>query len=205
ARRPRPRAGDVPRGAPQLRPLPGHQRRAVRPLAAADPRHAPRRPAPPLPRHPGPRRPPGARDSGRLRPLLRPARPRPGGAAVVAESAGRPPRTVRPAGRRPRPAARGLPRGHHPAQPRSADLPRGGTANGPQPRLRGKTREAGRGEPAAASGRTAMNPTQDQTPADAPRLFAAVQEYLGELEAGRRPDRRAFVARFPDLAEAMAP
>jgi serine/threonine protein kinase len=51
-----------------------------------------------------------------------------------------------------------------------------------------------------------MNPATDLVPAaDDPRLLGAVQEYLHELEAGRRPDRRAFAARFPDLAEAMAP
>jgi eukaryotic-like serine/threonine-protein kinase len=51
-----------------------------------------------------------------------------------------------------------------------------------------------------------MNPTPDLPPTDDdPRLLRVVQEYLGELEAGRRPDRRALAARFPDLAEAMAP
>jgi hypothetical protein len=41
--------------------------------------------------------------------------------------------------------------------------------------------------------------------ADDPRLLRAAQEYLAELEAGRRPDRRAFAARFADLGEALAP
>jgi serine/threonine protein kinase len=41
--------------------------------------------------------------------------------------------------------------------------------------------------------------------ADDPRLRRAVQEYLQDLEAGRRPDRRALAGRFPDLAEQMAP
>jgi serine/threonine protein kinase len=56
-----------------------------------------------------------------------------------------------------------------------------------------------------------MTPTPEggypapETGADDPRLLAAVREYLAELEAGRRPDRRAFAARFPDLAEAAAP
>lgn len=35
------------------------------------------------------------------------------------------------------------------------------------------------------------------------RLFRAVQEYLDELESGRRPDRRKWIARYPDLAEAL--
>jgi eukaryotic-like serine/threonine-protein kinase len=40
---------------------------------------------------------------------------------------------------------------------------------------------------------------------DDPRLRAAVQEYLRELESGRRPDRHEFAARFPGLEEAMLP
>ncbi len=47
-----------------------------------------------------------------------------------------------------------------------------------------------------------MNP---KPTAEDPRLLRAVQEYLEELEAGWRPDRRAVAARFPDLAEEMAP
>jgi hypothetical protein len=38
-----------------------------------------------------------------------------------------------------------------------------------------------------------------------PRLLAAVKQYQDELAAGQRPDRRAFAARFPDLAEALEP
>jgi serine/threonine protein kinase len=49
-----------------------------------------------------------------------------------------------------------------------------------------------------------MNPPPDE-PAEDPRLMRAVQEYLADLEAGRRLDRRAFAARYPDLAEAMLP
>jgi serine/threonine protein kinase len=40
---------------------------------------------------------------------------------------------------------------------------------------------------------------------DDPRLLRAAQDYLGELEAGRRPERAAFLARFPDLARELAP
>jgi serine/threonine protein kinase len=40
---------------------------------------------------------------------------------------------------------------------------------------------------------------------DDPRLRAVLQEYLHELEAGRRPDRRALAERLPELAGAMAP
>ncbi len=47
----------------------------------------------------------------------------------------------------------------------------------------------------------------DTQPADAipddPRLLQAVHEYLGELESGRRPDRRRWLERYPDLADAL--
>lgn len=35
---------------------------------------------------------------------------------------------------------------------------------------------------------------------DDPRLLEAVQEFLGELEAGRRPQRQDFLRRYPDIA-----
>src|SRR5690348_16806115 len=51
-----------------------------------------------------------------------------------------------------------------------------------------------------------MNSMPDPSLTDEdPRLLRAVQEYLQELEAGRRPDRRLLAERFPDLAEAMTP
>jgi serine/threonine protein kinase len=51
-----------------------------------------------------------------------------------------------------------------------------------------------------------MDPTTDaEDSADDPRLIRATQEYLAELEAGRRPQRTAFVARFPDLADQLTP
>jgi len=39
---------------------------------------------------------------------------------------------------------------------------------------------------------------------DDPRLMQAVQEYLAELEAGRRPNRREFLKRFPELQAPLA-
>src|SRR5260221_10417378 len=39
---------------------------------------------------------------------------------------------------------------------------------------------------------------------DDPRLMRAVQEFLDELEAGRRPSRQEFVRRYPDLAGPLA-
>src|SRR6516164_573080 len=51
-----------------------------------------------------------------------------------------------------------------------------------------------------------MSPAPNEPAADDdPRVLRAVQQYLDELEAGRRPNRRAFSNRFPDLAEAMTP
>ena len=38
---------------------------------------------------------------------------------------------------------------------------------------------------------------------DDPRLAQAVREYLKELESGQRPDRRRWLERYPDLAEAL--
>jgi serine/threonine protein kinase len=38
---------------------------------------------------------------------------------------------------------------------------------------------------------------------DDPRVTQALEEYLAGLEAGRKPDRQEFQARYPDLAEAL--
>ncbi len=37
-----------------------------------------------------------------------------------------------------------------------------------------------------------------------PRIVEVVEEYLAQLEQGQTPDRSAFVARYPELAEAIA-
>src|SRR5258708_1560926 len=50
-----------------------------------------------------------------------------------------------------------------------------------------------------------MNSIPDDPTAEDPRLLQAVQEYRTEVEAGRRPDRRAFADRFPELRDAMTP
>jgi serine/threonine protein kinase len=52
-----------------------------------------------------------------------------------------------------------------------------------------------------------MNPNPERPDAEPedPRLLRAAQEYLAELEAGRRPRRKEFAARFPDIADALAP
>jgi serine/threonine protein kinase/Flp pilus assembly protein TadD len=40
--------------------------------------------------------------------------------------------------------------------------------------------------------------------AEDPRVIAALEEYLAALEAGRRPDRREFLARYAEVAGALA-
>ena len=35
---------------------------------------------------------------------------------------------------------------------------------------------------------------------DDPRLLAAVREYMAALDAGGRPSRKEFLARYPDIA-----
>ena len=54
-----------------------------------------------------------------------------------------------------------------------------------------------------------MNATEDHCPAssaalDDPRVVAALREYLDALEAGDRPDRAAFVACHPSIADALS-
>ncbi|WP_020475373.1 serine/threonine-protein kinase [Zavarzinella formosa] len=47
-----------------------------------------------------------------------------------------------------------------------------------------------------------MKPTEDET--EDPRLIGIAREYLAELEAGRRPDRRAYEQRHLELQTAVA-
>jgi serine/threonine protein kinase len=47
--------------------------------------------------------------------------------------------------------------------------------------------------------------THPEPPADDPRVLRATQEYLAELEAGRRPRRAEFVARYPEVADQLPP
>jgi serine/threonine protein kinase len=53
----------------------------------------------------------------------------------------------------------------------------------------------------------ALSSRQDEDAADAPvqegKLFQAAQQYLRELEQGRRPDRQAWLARYPELVPAL--
>lgn len=49
-----------------------------------------------------------------------------------------------------------------------------------------------------------MNRAFNEVDEDDPRLLQLSREYLAELEAGRRPDRASFLARYPDLAEILS-
>src|SRR5580698_6753398 len=48
-----------------------------------------------------------------------------------------------------------------------------------------------------------MNDGPDELDDD-PRILAVSRDYLAELAAGRRPDRQSFLARYPELAEALS-
>jgi serine/threonine protein kinase len=50
----------------------------------------------------------------------------------------------------------------------------------------------------------ADNPATLDQALDDPRVFQAVQEYLVALEAGERPNRQAFLERFPDIRAPLA-
>ncbi len=54
--------------------------------------------------------------------------------------------------------------------------------------------------PSTQAGRGAI---ASDEPADDPEFLRAVQEYLDMLEAGRAPDRREYVRRFPALAQPL--
>jgi hypothetical protein len=49
-----------------------------------------------------------------------------------------------------------------------------------------------------------MSRAFDEIDEDDPRLLQLSREYLIELEAGRHPDRAVFLARYPELAEALS-
>jgi serine/threonine protein kinase len=49
-----------------------------------------------------------------------------------------------------------------------------------------------------------MTQSFDEIDEDDPRLLQVSREYLAELESGRKPDRSAYLTRFPDLADALA-
>src|SRR5437899_3109414 len=44
----------------------------------------------------------------------------------------------------------------------------------------------------------------EDTPQD-PELLAAVREYMNALDAGLRPSRREWLARYPEIAEQLGP
>ena len=94
------------------------------------------------------------------------------------------------------------------------DVSRGEPADGTLARQRRETLGARAGTTATRNGRRRMSRIPNNASAhgdfleptsipDDPRLAQAVQEYLKELESGRRPDRRQWLDRFPDLAEVL--
>ena len=52
-------------------------------------------------------------------------------------------------------------------------------------------------------GSSASGAPSAPTPDD-PRVVRALQEYLTAMEAGRKPDRREFQARYPELAQTLS-
>src|SRR5579883_3078661 len=64
---------------------------------------------------------------------------------------------------------------------------------------------AGRCPMSTAEGLQAFpNGTTEAEPSfDDPRLVRAVQEYLDAMEAGQRPSREEFLARYPEFAESL--
>lgn len=49
-----------------------------------------------------------------------------------------------------------------------------------------------------------MSTAPDDIDEDDPRLLQVSREYLAELEAGHRPDRQAYLTRYPELADALS-
>src|SRR5262245_13418876 len=49
-----------------------------------------------------------------------------------------------------------------------------------------------------------MKPAADELASEDSRLLEAARDYLAEVEAGRIPDRAAYIARYPDLASELA-
>lgn len=47
-------------------------------------------------------------------------------------------------------------------------------------------------------------PSDDGDFGDDPRILAVVEEYMQELEAGRAPDRREYIERYPELSDSIA-
>src|SRR5262249_30336198 len=90
--------------------------------------------------------------------------------------------------------------------------PPGGGAAGPESRQRQEPVGPGPGPVARAAGRPPMRSAAQEPPdagaaapgLDDPRVARAMEEYLAELEAGRPPDRGAFLARHAAVAGVLA-
>src|SRR5262249_59781935 len=74
-------------------------------------------------------------------------------------------------------------------------------------------RPGGGGDPRTDSARSGGGVATAAPPSDAPgsagaslddpRVHEAMEEYLKLLQAGERPDRKAFLARYPDVAAVL--
>src|SRR5262249_32098364 len=105
-----------------------------------------------------------------------------------------------------------LRRGDRPAPPGGSTVRGGGPADGPQPRQRGEGLGPGAGPAAPPARGVRMSTDERPAPADPgpgddpadPRVGRAVREYQAAVEAGERPDRRRFLARHAEVADALA-
>src|SRR5262249_31278371 len=110
--------------------------------------------------------------------------------------------------------------GDYPVTPRRAALPGSGPPHAPHGGQRQTLVGAGAGPAAAVAGRGAMTKTRStisgpevsrpgapdgsNAAAEDSRLTQALEEYRTLLEAGRRPQRQDFLARYPEVAEALS-
>jgi len=67
-------------------------------------------------------------------------------------------------------------------------------------------RREGATQPQSAAARRGPDDSHSDTSSipDDPRLLQAVHEYMEELEAGKKPDRQQWLARYPDLRDSLA-
>src|SRR5262245_30233129 len=72
----------------------------------------------------------------------------------------------------------------------------------PETGVRSQASVVGHQEPEARRGGTDGSLLTPEV--DDPRLIPAVQEYLRAMEAGHRPDRQEFLARYPAIAGPLA-
>src|SRR5262249_24386425 len=123
-------------------------------------------------------------------------------------------------GRRPEGAPGRLPGRPRSATRRRVDLSRGGPTPGADGGQRRKALDAGRGQATAHTGGCLMNGPNHAGPIDTgagaglrdasqvddedPQVTRVLKDYLESLERGEIPDRQAFFARHPAVADKLA-